>query len=147
MRTVSLEPGDYPHDSSTSEAVGEGSQLREIDAARPEVGAEALASRDPGATRERTLYLPASLTIRDAAQVRAQLLGALDGATRLFIDARDVEVVDTAGLQLLMSACKSARRRGIAVRVSSPSQYLCEAASLMGVTSHLGFAQGPLSVS
>jgi anti-anti-sigma regulatory factor len=85
--------------------------------------------------------LPASLVIRDVAGVAQQLGAALTGGA-LVVDASAVTAVDTAGLQLLLAAQRSARARGISARWLGASPTLTRAASALGVARALGLEAG-----
>jgi anti-anti-sigma regulatory factor len=75
-----------------------------------------------------TIRLPPALTIAEVAQVRAQLLEALDAAG-LELDASGVLEVDAAGLQLLESAHRSALARGGGLRFVAGGRAPLEAAA------------------
>jgi ABC-type transporter Mla MlaB component len=82
--------------------------------------------------------LPEELTIAQAVPLKARLLAAIAGATGqegVLLDARKVAVVDTAGLQLLISAFESGAGRGrkLAFAPGSRSKALDEAASAAGL--------------
>jgi len=65
---------------------------------------------------ERAVVLPRRLDVATSADVRASLHAALDGGTGdLVIDLRDVEVVDAAGLGVLVGARRRAIDSGRAV--------------------------------
>lgn len=50
-----------------------------------------------------TVRLPASTSIRECAALKQQLLALLESTDAVFIDVSDVELVDTAALQLLFA--------------------------------------------
>jgi STAS domain len=56
--------------------------------------------------------LPQELTIAQAGALRLKLLDALQGAGEILLDARAVSAVDTAGLQVIESAWRSASAKG-----------------------------------
>lgn len=62
-----------------------------------------------------TLTLPKTLTIVEVTKCRTDLLAALEAGGDLELDARSVEEVDVAGLQLLEATHKSAVARGLAL--------------------------------
>ena len=66
-----------------------------------------------------TVNLPATLTIVQVTQCRAALLEALEAGGDLELDARGVEEIDVAGLQLLEATQKSAVARGVAFRFTA----------------------------
>ena len=85
--------------------------------------------------------LPASLAVRDVAEVAQRLRAAIAGGA-LVVDASAVAAVDTAGLQLLLAAERSARERGISTRWLGTSEVLKRAAAALGLGHAVGFAAG-----
>ena len=79
-----------------------------------------------------TVALPSVLTIRDAGPVRAALIAALE-AGQLEIDGSGVTAVDTAGLQLLVAAMKSAATRSITPCWRGASPVLVDSAQRLGL--------------
>ncbi|MCB1819832.1 MAG: STAS domain-containing protein, partial [Gammaproteobacteria bacterium] len=61
------------------------------------------------------LQLPASFTIADVAEVHSLLRDSLVAMSSLSIDAAQVETIDTAGLQLLAAAHKTAVEKGVSI--------------------------------
>jgi len=82
------------------------------------------------------MALPASMLIRDVAAV-ADVLRASLAAGVLAVDASAVAAIDTAGIQLLLAAERSARERGIPARWLGASETLKAAASALGVADAL----------
>ena len=81
--------------------------------------------------------LPAALEIRESAQTFEALRSAVNcGVDR--IDASRVASVDTAGLQLLLAAGRTAAAHGRALRWDRPSSALIDAATKLGVAGVLG---------
>lgn len=74
-----------------------------------------------------TLNLPATLTIVQVTQCRSALLEALEAGGDLELDARGVEEIDVAGLQLLEAAQKSAVARGASLRFTVGGRGVLEA--------------------
>jgi anti-anti-sigma regulatory factor len=66
-----------------------------------------------------TLTLPSALTVVEVTKFRGELLAALDAGGDLELDARALEDVDVAGLQLLEATFKSAASRGLALRFTA----------------------------
>ncbi|MDH5527891.1 MAG: STAS domain-containing protein [Nitrospirota bacterium] len=85
------------------------------------------------------LVAPADMTIRLAAELAADLLSALKGkkAERLELKASDVEHIDTAALQVLLSAKRSAREQGREFVITNPSQAFRETAVQLGLDTAL----------
>ncbi|GEM_PF-2603788 len=98
-------------------------------------------ARTPAAGGVPIVDLPAALVIRDVAAVAEALLASL-AAGALVVNASAVDSVDTAGLQLLVAAERSARERGIAARWLGPSEPLVRAARALGVDHALSFGAG-----
>ncbi len=85
----------------------------------------------------RSLRIEGEMSIYRAAELRQQLLGALDGAAALALDLSSVTELDTAGVQLLLAAGKTAQARGQALRLVAPSAAVREVAAIL----NLDFAQ------
>lgn len=90
----------------------------------PQVAAAATAA--PAVTR-----VGSALSIRTAAQLAEELRAALRaGAVR--VDAANVEIVDTAGVQLIVATVASAAARGV------PFEWLGVSGALREAAMHLG---------
>lgn len=84
------------------------------------------------------LVAPADMTIRLAAELASDLLAALKGKDKkVELEASDVEHVDTAALQVLISAKRSAREQGREFVITNPSQAFRETAVQLGLDSAL----------
>jgi len=94
----------------------------------------------PAAPVDTTPALPADLSIR-AVRETAALIGAALAAGSERIDASRVAMVDSAGVQLLIAAGRTAAAHGRALRWAEASSSLIEAASRLGVAGLLGFAR------
>lgn len=82
--------------------------------------------------------LAGELTIGTAAQVKAQLLSALEQGEMFDVDTQKVTDVDTAGMQLLVAALTTASNRGISVHYPA-EQYgntVQEALAHLGLVGH-----------
>lgn len=84
--------------------------------------------------------LPAALDIREIAETFEFLRSAVNCGIDS-IDASRVRSVDTAGLQLLLAAGRTAAAHGRALRWVGASSSLVEAATKLGVAGVLGFAR------
>jgi len=93
----------------------------------------------PAGARTGTLALGASLSIREVGECALQLR-ALIAAGGCEIDARRLERVDTAGLQLLLAAALEARRRGSMLTLRGAAGLHASAASAVGLAEHLSAA-------
>ena len=87
--------------------------------------------------------LPAEFGIYTVAQVRSELADALDAhgllANHAFvIDARHVDQVDAAALQLLVVLAVELRRRGMRLQLREPSAVLERAIRRLGAAPALG---------
>jgi ABC-type transporter Mla MlaB component len=83
-----------------------------------------------------TLPLGSSLSIREVGQ-RAAQLKALLAAGSAVVDARELESVDTAGLQLLLAAAAAARRRGLTLKLLGAGGLNTGAADALGLAEQL----------
>jgi ABC-type transporter Mla MlaB component len=106
-----------------------------------EANAPAAADRPPAAGRRNACpALPSVLDIRDISETFELLRSAVNcGVER--IDASGVVRVDTAGLQLLLAAGRTAAAHGRALRWAGASSTLIEAATRLGVAGLLGLAK------
>lgn len=92
------------------------------------------------ARRPQILTLPAHLDIAHAGELKQTLDAALAAKPPVILDATAVELVDTAGLQLLL-----AFRRARAADWRNPSSALCDAAALAGLSGALALDATPES--
>ena len=84
------------------------------------------------------LALGPELTIPFAAAARDTLFDAVRASTGdLAVDLRSVTDVDSAGVQLLLSARRSVAERGDTLHLQSPSACVREALTVFGLTSLL----------
>jgi anti-anti-sigma regulatory factor len=90
-----------------------------------------------GIARAKVLQLGASLSIREVGEYALQLKGLLTGGP-LEIDARLLESIDTAGIQLLLVAAASAQRRGFKLKLLGAQGVRTGAAQSLGLDEHLG---------
>ena len=77
------------------------------------------------------------LDISGVAELRAQLLAALELGESFCVDASAVERIDTAALQVFTAFFQDAASRQMSVQWQSPSAALCRAAGLLGLSSLL----------
>jgi anti-anti-sigma regulatory factor len=85
------------------------------------------------------LVLGASLSIREVGECAAQFK-AMFAAGSAEVDARMLESVDTAGLQLLLAAAAAARRRGLTLKLLGAERLNAGPANALGLTDHLAAA-------
>jgi ABC-type transporter Mla MlaB component len=82
------------------------------------------------------LVLGASLTITEV-RATGRSLAALLEAGRAEADGSALRAVDTAGLQLLLVAGRTARERGLKLRVTGAEELLLSTAAMLGLETHL----------
>ncbi|MBQ5947357.1 lipid asymmetry maintenance protein MlaB [Massilia sp. ST3] len=90
------------------------------------------------ATTPRILRIEGELSIYRAAELRQELLAALDGAAALDIDLSAVTELDSAGVQLLLAAGKSAHAGRKALRLLAPSEAVREVFALIDLAGAAG---------
>jgi len=86
------------------------------------------------------LRLPAQCSIRDAAQLLAQLMLRIEHSAPVYIDAAQVERVDTAALQLLVAFLNDRKAQQRAVVWLDCSDALMRAARSLGLMGALALA-------
>lgn len=115
-------------------------------AAEPEVIAEAAPAPEstvsaPESNAGPTIGLASNCTVKDAASFRNELLQLLDEPGSVAIDAKSVERIDTAIMQLLCAfVCDRSQRNASVTWVGVP-QPLFDAARLLGVGALLALPQ------
>lgn len=87
-----------------------------------------------------TLTLATDIGIANVEAVKDDLVAGLTSAEAVILDARDLQRIDTAGIQLLCAFVREAARRQCPVRWVAPSETLRESATLLGVAQTLGLA-------
>lgn len=85
------------------------------------------------------LQLDGELGIYLAAELKPLLLGSGIHA----LDLSAVELLDTAGVQLLLLAVRAAQEEGRTLRVSAASQPVRAVIALLGLESRLGLEPAP----
>jgi ABC-type transporter Mla MlaB component len=84
-----------------------------------------------------TIDLSSNSTVKDAAGLKDALLHVLDEPAAVTIDARSVERIDTAIMQLLCAFVRDRAERNLAVTWSATPQPFLDAVRLLGVGSML----------
>ncbi len=84
------------------------------------------------------VVLESALTIAESAELHNVLLGHMRASTSLVINASEVEMVDTAGLQLIAAMFKTASEKGVPVRIDTPSACFDGAARQVGLAALFG---------
>ncbi|EHR69731.1 anti-anti-sigma regulatory factor (antagonist of anti-sigma factor) [Burkholderiales bacterium JOSHI_001] len=85
------------------------------------------------------LALDSDLTIHHAAELKDRLLAALAAGTRC-LDLRDVGECDSAGVQLLLAARRSAQQQGHTLSLAPVSEPVREVLQRYGLLHVLGAA-------
>jgi anti-anti-sigma regulatory factor len=91
------------------------------------------AAEDTGNAVHSVLLLAPDCTIREADQLKQQLLEHLDAPEPLFVDGSAVEKADTAGVQLLVAFALDCMERGISFGWPGRSRALESAIATLGV--------------
>ncbi len=86
---------------------------------------------------EEILSCGTSLTIADAESLYQRLKTLLSGETAVVIEAHEIEVIDTAAIQLLGAFVQEAGSHGISVKWKMPSAALRTSAHRMDMESLL----------
>lgn len=84
------------------------------------------------------LRITGELTIYQAAAAKAELLKAMDSGRLREIDLGAVTELDTAGLQLLLLAKRTAAERGEALQLVNHSEPVLDVLTLLNVDAALG---------
>lgn len=94
----------------------------------------------------RTIALDASVTVAHVSELKERFTKLLGRKTRVSFDFSEVERIDTAALQLLVTFVRAARERGVPLAWSQPpSAAMHEALQLVGLTDHLPSVNEPES--
>lgn len=100
--------------------------------------------RKDGARPAHSLSIEGELTIYQAAEIKQTLQAALEQCDELEIDLSAVSEIDTAGVQLLIAAKKTAQEKQIALRLSAHSAAVMEVFELLDLGGYFG---DPLVIS
>lgn len=92
----------------------------------------------PDTAQPATLRLDGELTIYRAAELKPALLAPLDPGRTLEVDLAGVTELDTAGLQLLMLAKKTAQAQGGALKLTGHSAAVVDVFELLGLAGWFG---------
>ena len=80
------------------------------------------------------LHISGNLSIETAEELRAAMLDPLAAASDISLDLSAVEACDTAALQLLCSACKTAQARGKRLEFVGMPDAVVQTALALGLT-------------
>jgi ABC-type transporter Mla MlaB component len=103
--------------------------------AKPVVAPPAAASapEDAPETSESVISLFSNSTVKDAAALKGTLEQVLDTPGSVTIDAKSVERIDTAIIQVLCAFVRDRAERNLAIEWRGTPQPLLDAARLLGV--------------
>lgn len=116
-------------------------QAAEVAAGQDSAEASVSSAEEIGGTRDdgaAVIALDANLTIAETAALQEVLLARLRSTTTCRIDASEVESIDTAGLQLIAAAAKTAAEKGLELTIDKPSERFIDAACQIGLGGLLG---------
>ncbi len=99
---------------------------------------DADAGKNSQSTNTLTMNFSPRFNIREVAAVYTELQQLLDKAVNVELDFEDVDVVDTAAIQLLVAFTREARKRGASISWQQPSAALYRSAELLGLSQELG---------
>lgn len=86
----------------------------------------------------RHLAIDGDMTIYRAQELKELLLSALDGAAAVDIDLSGVAEIDTAGIQLLMLAKRTAGEKGSELRLLAHSPAVLDVLDLLNLAAYFG---------
>lgn len=81
--------------------------------------------------------LPSNSTVKDAASLQAALLNVVESTATVALDARSVERIDTATMQLLCAFVRERTARNLGVQWLGSPAVIVESAGLLGMQSML----------
>jgi anti-sigma B factor antagonist len=94
----------------------------------------------------RRVLLEGELTISRARELKQALIEPLSGAGVLEVDLSQVTELDTAGVQLLLLAQRTAAVLNVELRFVAPSPAVSSVVALLGLGLTLGFNTPPPSI-
>lgn len=89
--------------------------------------------------KDETITLDSILVIEDAMQLHQQLVGLVEKKTEITINAKAVNMIDTAILQLFTSFVMTLKKQNIKVTWKDPSEELVNRATLLNLEKQLEF--------
>ena len=102
-------------------------------------------SRNPAMVELNPVVLASRPGIKNIAELKEQLTAAHGAASVVVIDARKVESIDTAALQLLVAFANSVRALSRTVEWKEPSSVFRQMADLTDLTQRLGIGDGSVT--
>jgi len=84
-------------------------------------------------------------TIYRAAELKAELLDALQRAVAIELDLTNVSELDSAGVQLLLLLKRQATAQGVVTRIVGQSPAVSEVFALANLSGYLGEIAGPVA--
>ncbi len=94
--------------------------------------------KNPAVVEPGPVVLPRHPSIKNVAELKEQLLEVHGTAATVVVDAREVESIDTAALQLLVAFMNSLREQSGSVEWDEPSAVFSEMAELADLSRALG---------
>ncbi len=91
------------------------------------------ANKKSASATKRTLRLPETMRISDAAEVYACMLEVSRESGPVCIESAALRQIDTAGLQLLAAFAVEIRKQGAQLVWPEPAPILCNAANVLGM--------------
>ena len=86
-----------------------------------------------------SITLDSILVIDDAIQLHQQLVALVEKKTEIIINAKAVNMIDTAMLQLLTTFVMTLKKQNIKVTWKDPSEEIVGRATLLNLEKQLGF--------
>lgn len=134
IQAIAIEPDQ-------EEAIVPPAETESVAVSQDWVGEEEVSSEAPDTDvqieYDEQIVLESVQNIQNVAQLYDRLLGALDKANNIDIDASAIGTIDTATLQLLLVLKQTAAKMQKQVNIDFPSEKFIEAADLLGLTEML----------
>lgn len=89
------------------------------------------------ATKDGTIDMGSSLTIRETSELFTLCKTSLEGGKTIKLDCSSVGKTDASGLQLLAVLSNHAKTKGVAIEWGNASEHLRNSAELLGLTREL----------
>ncbi|MES3020834.1 MAG: STAS domain-containing protein [Pseudomonadota bacterium] len=93
---------------------------------------------DPAGAAPSLLQIDGEMTVYRAAELKERMLGILEHPTDLEIGLSGVTEIDSAGIQLLLLAKRSAAHRQRSLRLTGHSPAVIDAFELLNLVGHFG---------
>jgi phospholipid transport system transporter-binding protein len=96
-------------------------------------------------TSPQAIRLPASAGVRECAALKQQLLALVESSDTVLIDVTDVELIDTAALQLLLAFSRERIAKDLTTTWQGDSPTFRNAATALGL--EVGGSASPANIS